>query len=76
MCINRLYVLRDIKYQPLQTQQSTDKQGSFEREATVFQGSFLVWSLIAIICLSLLPYVLVLAKVEKDVTPGSYGILW
>jgi hypothetical protein len=67
MRIKRLCVLRDFKFQPLQTQQATDKQGSFGREVSILQGSFLILCLVTIIGLSLLPNVFVLAKVEKDV---------
>jgi tetratricopeptide (TPR) repeat protein len=44
---------------------------SDSRELTIFKGSFLILCLITIIGLSLLPNVLVLAKIEKDVASGN-----
>ena len=75
MCIKTLHVLRDIKYHALQTQYSTDK-GRFGREVTIYQGSFLILCLTTIICLSLLPNVFVLAKVDKDVASGNNSTLY
>lgn len=62
-----------IIYRSLQGYSGLHHHHSCSVEVTICQGSFLILGLIIIICLSLLPNVFVLAKVEKVILSESYA---
>jgi len=64
--IKRLHVLRDIKYQPVQT-----GHGSFGEDVVMLLCLSLILCLIAIIVLDLRPSVYALVKVQKDIAAGN-----